>query len=74
MVGSPLAVFFSLRGFRPGEETEKAVIPQIVCRRLFNIYDQCDPVVRKCGRIQFHFVLVTVTLIDLNITTQKTIK
>ncbi|XP_028409095.1 phospholipase DDHD1-like [Dendronephthya gigantea] len=44
LIGSPLAVFFTLRGFRPGEETEKAVMPQIVCKRLFNIYDQCDPV------------------------------
>ena len=40
-------MFFTLRGFRPGEETEKAVMPQIVCKRLFNIYDQCDPVVRS---------------------------
>ena len=46
LLGSPLAVFFTLRGFRPGEETEKAVVPQIVCKNLFNIYDQCDPVVR----------------------------
>lgn len=44
LLGSPLAVFFTLRGFRPGEETEKAVMPQTVCKKLFNIYDQCDPV------------------------------
>nr|XP_039248679.1 phospholipase DDHD1-like [Styela clava] len=45
-VGSPLAVFLSLRGQRPSNAsgTQDDIIPRNVCRRIFNIYHPSDPV------------------------------
>lgn len=45
-VGSPLAIFLSLRGQRPGDGrgTQDDIIPKDVCHRIFNIYHPSDPV------------------------------
>lgn len=46
-LGSPLAVFLALRGFRPqGKGTLDHIMPSSLCKRLFNIYHPYDPVVR----------------------------
>jgi phospholipase DDHD1 len=48
-LGSPLAVFLALRGFRPqGKGTLDHIMPPSLCKRLFNIYHPYDPVVSKC--------------------------
>lgn len=38
-IGSPLAIFLALRGFRAPE-----IISKKICRRMFNIYHPADPV------------------------------
>lgn len=44
-LGSPLAVFLALRGFRPqGKGTLDHIMPSSLCKRLFNIYHPYDPV------------------------------
>ncbi|XP_063426380.1 phospholipase DDHD1-like [Mytilus trossulus] len=44
-VGSPLAVFLALRGVRPTPKgTIDHILPQSVCKRLFNLYHPYDPV------------------------------
>ncbi|XP_056022566.1 phospholipase DDHD1-like isoform X2 [Ostrea edulis] len=44
-LGSPLAVFLALRGFRPqGKGTLDHIMPPSLCKRLFNIYHPYDPV------------------------------
>jgi len=50
-VGSPLAVFLTLRGLRPQDDVEDHVLPKSVCKRLVNIYHPADPVVRHCKPI-----------------------
>lgn len=46
-VGSPLAVFLTLRGLRPQDDVEDHVLPKSVCKRVLNIYHPADPVVRN---------------------------
>nr|XP_022308567.1 phospholipase DDHD1-like [Crassostrea virginica] len=44
-LGSPLAVFLALRGYRPqGKGTLDHIMPPSLCKRLFNIYHPYDPV------------------------------
>ncbi|CAH3134384.1 unnamed protein product [Pocillopora meandrina] len=43
-VGSPLAVFLTLRGLRPQDDVEDHVLPKSVCKRVLNIYHPADPV------------------------------
>ncbi|XP_066532314.1 phospholipase DDHD1b [Hoplias malabaricus] len=44
-MGSPLAVFLSLRGVRPGTNgTQDHILPRSICQRLFNIFHPTDPV------------------------------
>ncbi|XP_061437114.1 phospholipase DDHD1-like isoform X4 [Lethenteron reissneri] len=44
-MGSPLAVFLALRGVRPGSSgSPHHILPNSVCRRLFNIFHPTDPV------------------------------
>ena len=47
LFGSPLAVFLALRGVRPaGVGTQDHILPKHICKRLFNIFHPCDPIVR----------------------------
>ncbi|KAI3387005.1 hypothetical protein SNEBB_004811 [Seison nebaliae] len=47
-IGSPLAVFLSLRGVRPGNDiTQNHILPKSVCGRMFNIYHSSDPIVYR---------------------------
>ncbi|KAF8562760.1 hypothetical protein P879_08830 [Paragonimus westermani] len=44
-LGSPLPVFLTLRGIRPGSYvTQDNVLPRRLCPRIFNIYHPADPV------------------------------
>ncbi|XP_048577940.1 phospholipase DDHD1 [Nematostella vectensis] len=43
-VGSPLAVFLTLRGLRPQDDVEDHVLPKSVCKKMLNIYHPADPV------------------------------
>ncbi|XP_078000813.1 phospholipase DDHD1-like [Glandiceps talaboti] len=44
-LGSPLAVFLSMRGIRPqGRGKQDIILPKSQCKRLFNIYHPADPV------------------------------
>lgn len=45
-VGSPLAVFLSLRGYHPGfgQGSQEDIISSKVCHRIFNIFHPADPV------------------------------
>ncbi|XP_022095658.1 phospholipase DDHD1-like [Acanthaster planci] len=44
-VGSPLAVFLIMRGFRAqGNGSVSHIIPKSICKRIFNIYHPADPV------------------------------
>ncbi|XP_070577524.1 phospholipase DDHD1-like isoform X2 [Ptychodera flava] len=44
-LGSPLAVFLSMRGVRPhGKGKQDVILPKSQCQRLFNIYHPADPV------------------------------
>ncbi|KAF5404213.1 hypothetical protein PHET_01896 [Paragonimus heterotremus] len=46
-LGSPLSVFLTLRGIRPGAYvTQDNVLPRRLCPRIFNIYHPADPVPR----------------------------
>nr|XP_020469659.1 phospholipase DDHD1-like isoform X1 [Monopterus albus] len=44
-MGSPLAVFLSLRGIRPGTSCHQDhILPTSICSRLFNVFHPTDPV------------------------------
>ncbi|XP_038074819.1 phospholipase DDHD1-like [Patiria miniata] len=44
-VGSPLAVFLVMRGYRAqGNGSISHIIPKSICKRIFNIYHPADPV------------------------------
>jgi len=46
LLGSPLAVFLALRGVRPaGVGTQDHILPNHLCKRLFNIFHPSDPIV-----------------------------
>lgn len=45
LLGSPLAVFLTLRGLRPGGSgSQDHILPKHLCNRLFNIFHPWDPV------------------------------
>ena len=47
-VGSPLAVFLVMRGFRAqGTGSISQIIPKSICKQIFNIYHPADPVVSQ---------------------------
>uniref|UniRef100_A0A8C7D0E8 DDHD domain containing 1 n=1 Tax=Oncorhynchus kisutch TaxID=8019 RepID=A0A8C7D0E8_ONCKI len=44
-MGSPLVVFLTLRGIRPGNSGEQDhILPRCICQRLFNVFHPTDPV------------------------------
>uniref|UniRef100_T1JGN6 DDHD domain-containing protein n=1 Tax=Strigamia maritima TaxID=126957 RepID=T1JGN6_STRMM len=43
-LGSPLAVFLALRGFRPETEPLESIVPRHLVKKMFNIYHPSDPV------------------------------
>ncbi|KER23004.1 hypothetical protein T265_09016 [Opisthorchis viverrini] len=44
-LGSPLPVYLTLRGIRPGAyTTQDSILPRHLCRRILNVYHPSDPV------------------------------
>ena len=61
-VGSPLGVFLTLRGIKPGDDdVEDHVLPRSVCKKMFNIYHPADPVVS--GLIDYLCVVLVIIFV-----------